>query len=76
MLITARSSEILAPKIFKTDDDEFVRNVGSGKVNKMVVDSSKSKKSKNEKSKNLTYIGALKEPTFLTSDAKEAFNRL
>ena len=37
---------------------------------------SKSKKSKNAKSGIQTHIGAMKESTFLTLDAREAFNQL
>ena len=67
-------SSDLAPKMFKADDDEVVK-VGR-RVNKTVVDSSKPKKLKNEKSENLTRIGATGEPIFLTLGTKEAFNQL
>ena len=52
----------------RDDDDEVV---GGGDRNL-----SKSKKSKNTKSGIQTRIGAMGEPTFLTPDAREAFNQL
>ena len=51
-------------------------------IDEVVGDSSKadnknlSKKSKNVKSEIQTYIGAIREPIFLTSGAKKAFNQL
>ena len=51
------------------DDDEVVR--GGGDRNK-----SKAKKLKNAKSGVQTRLGATGEPTFLTPDARDAFNQL
>ena len=53
----------------KDDDDEVVGGGGDRNL-------SKSKKSKNTKSGIQTRIGATGEPTFLTPDAREAFNQL
>ena len=67
----------LALKAFKADGNEVVK-VG-GKANKIIKDLSKSKKSKNKKSKILTYsldIRATGKPMFLTFNAKKAFNHL
>ena len=59
--------------MFKADIDKIVGG-GSGKTNKMVMNLFKK-----NKSKNLTYIlniATTKEPIFLISDAKKAFNYL
>ena len=59
-------------------EDEIVR-VGDDKANETIRNLFKSKKLKNNKSRNLTYVSifkATREPTFLTLDAKEAFNYL
>ena len=67
MLKTTRSSEELASKAFKMDNNEIVEI--DGKANRTVVNSSK-----NKKSRNLTHvlnIGATREPNFLIPDAKE-----
>ena len=53
----------------RDDDNEVVRDDGDRNL-------PKSKKSKNTKSGIQTRIGAMEEPTFLTLDAKEAFNQL
>ena len=69
---TTESSEKLAPKAFKADNNEII-GVAS-RANKTVVNLSK-----NEKSKNWTHIlniGAIGEPNFLTLNAKKAFNYL
>ena len=76
MLKTTGSSEVLAPKVFRADDDEVVGGVGGRRVDETVKNLSKSKKSKNEKSENSTYIGATGEPMFLTPSTREAFNHL
>ena len=62
--------------MFRTDDDEIVRGANGRKVNKTVVELSISRGSKNEKSENLTCIGATEKSTFLIPGAKETFNRL
>ena len=73
MLKITRSSDELASKAFKINDNEVV--VDSDKrTNETVVNLSK-----NEKSRSLTHIpniGAIKELTFLTFDAKKTFNYL
>ena len=73
MLKTTRSSE-LAPR---GAEDEVIG--GSDRIDETMRNLSKSRKSKNNKSGNLTRvptIGATGEPIFLTPSAKEAFNRL
>ena len=78
MLKTIRSSKGLASKAFRADANEIVEG-GGGRVNKTVKNLSKSKKSKNEKSKILTRssdIGAMGESMFLTLDARKTFNHL
>ena len=70
---TIGSSEELAPKTFKADDNKIVDG-GSSKANETVVNLSK-----NEKSRNLTHvpnIRAMGEPNFLTPNAKKGFNHL
>ena len=74
MLKTNRSFNNSAPKGFRADGNK-VDSSGS-KANKTVVNSSKSKKYKNEKSENLTYIKATGELIFLTPGTKKTFNRL
>ena len=72
LLLKATRSLDLALKAFKTNNNKIV-GVGN-KANKTIVNSSK-----NNKSRNLMYIlniGAIKEPTFLISNAKKAFNYL
>ena len=64
----------LALKVFRANNNEVV-GIG-GRANKTIQNLSKFKKLKNEKSKNLTRVGALEEPTFLTLDAKKALNCL
>ena len=64
---TTGSSDELAPKAFRADDDKVVGIVG--RANETVVNLSK-----NEKTKKLTHmpnIGATREPNFLTFNAKE-----
>ena len=64
MLKTTGSSNLI-----QKDNDEVVG--GGGDRNP-----SKSKKPKNAKSGIQTHLGAIGEPTFLTLDAREAFNQL
>ena len=64
MLKTTRSSD----SALRNDDDEVVEG-GDRNL-------SKSKKLKNAKSGVQTRLGATEEPTFLTPDAREAFNQL
>ena len=63
----------MASKAFKANDNQVVNSDG-GRTNKTVINLSK-----NNKSKNLTYIASIrviKKSTFLTSNAKKAFNHL
>ena len=63
----------LASKAIRVDDNEVV-NDGNGRTNETVVNLSK-----NKKFRNLIYmqnIGAIKKPTFLTSNTKKVFNQL
>ena len=53
----------------RDDDDEVVGSDGDRNM-------SKSKKSKNAKSRIQTRLGATEEPTFPTPNAREAFNQL
>ena len=76
MLKTTVSAD-LTPRAPEVDDDEVVE-VG-GRADETIRNSSKFKKSKNDKSRNSTHItniGATKEPTFLTPGARKAFNFL
>ena len=66
MLKTTRSSD--SPP--EDDDNEDVGGGGDKNLSKS------KKRSKNAKSGNQTHIGAMEEPKFLTSKAKEAFNLL
>ena len=68
LLKTTWSSDELAPKAFRADDNEVVGG-GSGRANKTVVNSSKNNKSRN--STHVSNIGATGEPHFLTRNAKE-----
>ena len=68
---------VLAPRAFVAKD-EVVKSGGGG-ADKTIKNLSTSKKSKNDKSRDLTYIpiiGVMREHIFLTPNAKEAFNRL
>ena len=67
MLKTIGSSEELAPKTFRANDDEVVGS--SGRANKKVRNSFR-------KLTHMSNIGATGEPIFLTPDAKKAFNHL
>ena len=73
MLKTIKSSRS-TPKAFR-DEDKFVED-SSGRAGETAKNLSQSKKSKNNKSENLTRtnIGATKKPRFLTSGTKKAFN--
>ena len=65
------------PKAFRADSNEVV-GVG-GRTSETVKDLSKSKKSKNEKSKistRFSVIGATRKLMFLIPDARKAFNYL
>ena len=77
MLKTTGSSDDLAPKVFRADGDEVVED-GGERTDETGKNSSKSKKSKNEKSGNptCTNIGAMGEPNFLTPGARKAFKLL
>lgn len=68
----------MAQKAFKTDNNRVVENSNS-RVDKIVIDWFKFKKSKNDKSRILIYfsnIKAIRKSIFLTSNAKKAFNYL
>ena len=71
MLKTTRLSD-LAPKELGANDNEVVG--GGGKVDGRNL--SKSKKLKNAKSIIQTRVRAIREPIFLTSGTKKAFNQL
>ena len=75
MLKTTWSSEELAPKAFRADNNEIVGD-GGGRADKTVVDLSKSKNEKSRKSMHVPNIGAMGEPNFPTSNTKKAFNHL
>lgn len=62
----------MALKKFKTDDNKVV-GVG-GRAYETFKNLSKNLK--NKKSKNLTYIKAIRESTFLTFSTKKVFNKL
>ena len=67
----------MALKPFKPNENEVVR-VGN-KANKLSKNLSKSKKSKNIKSRDLIYMSniiAIEKPIFLTSNDKKASNHL
>ena len=64
----------MALKIFKADDNKIV-GVGS-KVNKTFKNLSRSKKLKNKKFINPTYIRAVKKPIFLIFNTEKTFNYL
>lgn len=66
MLKTTGLSRLLVSKIFKADNNEFIKS----KVDETVVDLFQSKKSKNIKSKNKMHI---RTTGFLTFKAKMAF---
>ena len=68
MLKTIGLSKESASKRFKADDDEFV-NGGGGRINETVRNLSR-------KSTRVPNIRATREPNFLTSDTKKAFNHL
>ena len=67
MLKTTESSEKLAPKTFRLNDNKVV--VGGGRANETVRNLSR-------KSTRVPNIGVTREPNFLTPNAKKAFNRL
>ena len=77
MLKTIRLSNKLASKIFSASNNKVIKS--SGKVDKTIVNSSKTNKLKNNKSKNLILvlnISAIDKPTFLTLNTKKDFNYL
>lgn len=77
ILKTNRSSKALVLKTFKADDNK-VANVGN-RVDKIFRNLLNSKKSKNNKSGDLTRvlnIKATRKSMFLTFDTKNVFNRL
>ena len=71
LLKTTRSSDS-ASKAFRADDNEVVG--GGGRANETVVNLSKNNKFRN--SMRVSNIRATREPNFLTSNAKKAFNHL
>lgn len=69
----------MALKAFKTDSNKIIKGADDDKADKMVVNSSKLKKLKNNKSENLMYvlnIRAIGEPIFLIFNTKKTFNQL
>ena len=73
LLKTIKSSNELAPKVFKADGNEVVCD-SSGRVNETVMNLPKNNKSRN--STCMPNIRATGEPNFLTPNAKKAFNHL
>ena len=69
---TIGSSEELAPKAFRADNNKVFEF--GGRANEMVVNSFKNDKSRY--SMCVLNIGAIEEPNFLTLNAKKAFNHL
>ena len=65
-------SEKLALKVFRAGNNKIVRSDGS-RVDKTVVDSSKSKNKKSWKLIYMPNIGAIEEPIFLISNAIKVF---
>ena len=63
----------MVPKAFKANNNEIVKSNG-GRANKTVVNLSKNNKSRNLM--RVLNIGAIKKPTFITPNAKKAFNYL
>lgn len=63
-------------KIFKIDNNKVVRDINTRKVNEIITNLSKFKKSKNKKFENLIYIEATKKHLFLTFGTKKTFNHL
>ena len=74
MLKTTRSFGLLALKKFRVENDKVVER--GDRANEIVINLSKSKKLKNEKSKILIHSGITRKLMFLTSNTKEAFNLL
>ena len=72
LLKTIGSSEKLALKVFRADDNEVVKV--DSRANETVVNLFQNNKSKNSTCK--SNIGATKEPNFLTPNAKKTFNHL
>lgn len=78
MLKTTSLSELIAPKAFRADDNEITRG-SSGRVNETVIDLSKFKNSKNNKSKILTRsldIRIMGKPIFLIFDTNKTVKYL
>ena len=77
LLLKATKSLNLVPNVFRTNDNEVVGI--NGRTNITFKNLSKSKKSKNDKSENLTCmlnIEAIRKLTFLISNTKNVFNYL
>lgn len=75
MLKTINSSRLLAPKVFRANNNKFVRS-SSDRANETVLDLFKFKKSKNTISQIQMHIEAIGKYTFLTLSTKEFFNLL
>ena len=75
MLKTIESSEKSAPKAFSAGNNKVVRDSG-GKVDKTVMDLSKSKNEKSRKLTRMPNTGATKESNFLIPNTKKTFNYL
>ena len=75
MLKIIGSFEKLALRAFRASNREVVRG-SVDRADEMVIDLSKSKNEKSKKLKCIPNIGATREPNFLTSNAKNAFNYL
>ncbi len=78
ILKTIKSSKLLAPRSFNTDDNQ-VDSGGGGWVDKTAKNLLKSKKSKNNKTEilmRLSNIGVIKQPLFLIFGTRKSFNKL
>ena len=75
MLKTTGSSKQSAPRAFRAGNNEAVGG-GHSKVDKKVIDLSKSKNKKFKKLMHMPNIGAIGKFNFLTPNAKKIFNHL
>lgn len=69
----------MAPKIFKANNNEIIKDVNSKRANKIIQNLSKSKKLKNKIFEILIRfldLEAMGEPIFLTFNTKKVFNYL
>ena len=74
ILKTIKKFVNLILKVFKADSNEIVLN--NNKINKIIQNLSKSKKLKNKKFQNLTYVKAIMKSIFLIFNNRKVFNYL